>query len=70
MSGRSHAAFKAQHGEVGGEVNENNAVIIDSPANIGATVMGRTMFGGHPGGWRSAKPWNGPNVTHLKFARR
>jgi len=53
------AAFKAQHGEGGGEVNESNAVIVESLANIGATVMGRNMFGGHPGGWSSAKPWNG-----------
>jgi dihydrofolate reductase len=28
-------------------------------ANIGATVMGRNMFGGHPGAWDRKKPWNG-----------
>ena len=28
-------------------------------ANIGATVMGRNMFGGHPGPWEPAAPWNG-----------
>ena len=27
--------------------------------NIGATIMGRNMFGGHPGPWRAANPWNG-----------
>jgi len=28
-------------------------------ANIGATIMGRHMFGGHPGGWDAEKPWLG-----------
>mgnify|MGYP003693779483 CR=1 FL=1 len=27
--------------------------------NIGATIMGRNMFGGHPGAWDANKPWNG-----------
>lgn len=53
------AAFRAQHGGTGGEVNESNAVIVESLVNIGATVMGRNMFGGHPGGWNAAKPWDG-----------
>jgi dihydrofolate reductase len=26
---------------------------------IGATMMGRNMFGGHPGPWDTRKPWNG-----------
>ena len=30
-----------------------------STAHIGATVMGRNMFGGHPGPWDREKPWNG-----------
>ncbi|MEO6223319.1 MAG: dihydrofolate reductase family protein, partial [Vicinamibacterales bacterium] len=25
----------------------------------GATIMGRNMFGGHPGPWDANKPWNG-----------
>ena len=52
-------AWKAMHGLPGGEVNESNRVIEDSFANIGATIMGRNMFGGHPGPWDSRKPWNG-----------
>lgn len=28
-------------------------------ANIGATIMGRNMFGGHPGPWDAKKPWIG-----------
>jgi hypothetical protein len=26
---------------------------------VGATIMGRNMFGGHPGGWDAEAPWNG-----------
>ena len=52
-------SWRAAHGLEGGEVNESAAVIEESLANIGATVMGRNMFGGHPGPWDSAKPWNG-----------
>ena len=43
----------------GGEVNESSAVFQESFANLGATIMGRNMFGGHPGPWDSANPWNG-----------
>ena len=43
----------------GGEVNESTAVVEESVANVGATVMGRNMFGGHPGPWDPAKPWTG-----------
>jgi dihydrofolate reductase len=28
-------------------------------AGIAATIMGRNMFGGHPGPWDPAKPWDG-----------
>ena len=28
-------------------------------ANVGATVMGRNMFGGHPGPWDVENPWPG-----------
>jgi dihydrofolate reductase len=34
-------------------------VVIESLANIGATIMGRNMFGGHPGPWEEVNPWNG-----------
>jgi dihydrofolate reductase len=39
-------------------VNESTAVIEESLENVGATVMGRNMFGGGPGPW-GADPWNG-----------
>jgi dihydrofolate reductase len=51
--------WRAMHGMEGGEVNESSAVVDESIANIGATIMGRNMFGGHPGPWDAAKPWSG-----------
>jgi dihydrofolate reductase len=49
----------AAHGKPGGEVNESSRVLEEGTANIGATIMGRNMFGGHPGGWDAKKPWRG-----------
>jgi dihydrofolate reductase len=52
-------AWRAMHGLQGGEVNESTPVVEESLANIGATLMGRNMFGGHPGPWDAKNPWNG-----------
>ena len=52
-------AWRAQHGLEGGEVNESAQVMKESVENLGATIMGRNMFGGHPGAWDPNKPWNG-----------
>jgi dihydrofolate reductase len=52
-------AWRAMQGLQGGEVNESTRVVEESLANIGATVMGRNMFGGHPGPWDGKKPWKG-----------
>src|SRR2546426_9090713 len=51
------AEFRALLGLEGGEVNESTPVVEESLANIGATVMGRNMFGGHPGPWDAKNPW-------------
>ena len=53
------AVWRAMHGLEGGEVNASSALVEESLANIGATVMGRNMFGGHPGPWETKEPWNG-----------
>jgi len=50
--------FRETHGEQGGEVNASTAVVEGRFDNVGATVMGRNMFGGGPGPW-PAEPWNG-----------
>jgi dihydrofolate reductase len=52
-------AWRGAHGLEGGEVNQSSPVFEEMFANVGATVMGRNMFGGHPGGWDAANPWNG-----------
>jgi dihydrofolate reductase len=51
------AAWRESHGREGGEVNASSAVIEEAVANVGATVMGRGMFGGR-GGW-DEHPWDG-----------
>jgi dihydrofolate reductase len=53
------AAWRRPHGMAGGEVNESTPVMEDELANIGATIMGRNMFGGGPGPWSETTPWNG-----------
>ena len=53
------AVWRAMHGLQGGEANESTRVVEESLDNIGATVMGRNMFGGHPGPWDAEKPWDG-----------
>ena len=52
------AAWRGPHGLEGGEVNESTAVVEEMLTDIGATVMGRNMFGGGPGPWGD-EPWNG-----------
>ena len=61
------AAWRAAHGMPGGEVNESTRVMEESLANIGATVMGRNMFGSHPGPWDDRNPWNGWWGTNPPF---
>lgn len=52
------AVWRKPHGREGGEVNASSKVLEESLDNIGATVMGRNMFGGGPGPW-GADPWDG-----------
>lgn len=52
------AAWRKPNGLEGGEVNESTPVVEASRAGIGATVMGRKMFGGGGGPWGD-DPWNG-----------
>ena len=51
--------FRDTHCLEGGEVNASSEVLARATANVGATIMGRNMFGGHPGPWRDEAPWNG-----------
>jgi dihydrofolate reductase len=65
------AAWRQGHGLEGGEVNASTPVVEAVQANIGATVMGRNMFGGGPGRWAD-EPWDGwwgddPPFHHAVF---
>ena len=44
-------AFRETHGEQGGEVNASTPIAVEILANVGATIMGRNMFGGGPDPW-------------------
>jgi len=52
------AEWRKPHGYEGGETNASSAVMEDALSNVGATVMGRNMFGGGPGPW-GEEPWEG-----------
>jgi hypothetical protein len=47
------------HGREGGERGLDDDVLAAAFDNLGATVMGRNMFGGGPGPWREDEPWTG-----------
>ncbi|MGN6378022.1 MAG: dihydrofolate reductase family protein [Gaiellales bacterium] len=51
------AAFRREHGGDGGEVNASTPVVERRIEGIGATIMGRHMFGGS-GTWEE-HPWDG-----------
>jgi dihydrofolate reductase len=52
------AAWRKPHGREGGETNASSAVVERTLENVGATIMGRNMFGGGPGPW-GEDPWDG-----------
>ncbi len=64
-------AFREEHGESGGEVNASSGVVEERRANIGATIMGRNMFGPVRGPWpdESWRGWWGeePPYRHPVF---
>jgi dihydrofolate reductase len=51
--------WRAEHGEEGGVHNASSDVLDELRANIGATIMGRNMFGGGPGPWAAEPEWRG-----------
>ena len=51
--------WREMQGMPGGGVNASDQFLRDSHANIGASNMGRNMFGGHPGPWKATNPWTG-----------
>jgi dihydrofolate reductase len=53
------AAWRESHGKQGGEVNESTRIVKESREHIGASVMGRNMFGPTDGGAWGDKQWMG-----------
>ena len=51
--------WRKMHGMTGGEANASSKVMEEQLANTGAVIMGRNMFGGHPGPWAKENPWVG-----------
>jgi dihydrofolate reductase len=52
-------AWRKAHGREGGETNVSSQVLDEAVENVGATVMGRNMFGPIRGRWDGDGPWNG-----------
>jgi len=52
-------SWRASQGLDGGIGGPSDDVIAEAQTNVGATVMGRNMFGGGPGPWADDPPWNG-----------
>jgi dihydrofolate reductase len=52
-------SWRAAHGQEGGTTGVDDEALRASTENVGATVMGRNMFGGGPGPWRDDPPWRG-----------
>ncbi|HEY5610526.1 MAG TPA: dihydrofolate reductase family protein [Thermoanaerobaculia bacterium] len=49
---------REMHGMDGGATGPDDAIVAESSQNIGATIMGRHMFGGGDGPWGD-NPWRG-----------
>ena len=61
------AAWREAHAKEGGEVNESSRVVEEARENVGAAVMGRSMFGPIGGGdWGDGewKGWWGDNPPY------
>ncbi|HLB21830.1 MAG TPA: dihydrofolate reductase family protein [Solirubrobacteraceae bacterium] len=52
------AAWREPHGKEGGDVNASTQIMQEMLADVGATIMGRNMFGGGLGPWGD-DPWEG-----------
>jgi dihydrofolate reductase len=51
-------SFREMHGDGGGDTGINSDAVAAMLENVGATIMGRNMFGGGGGPW-GKEPWNG-----------
>lgn len=49
------AMFRQQRGMEGAEENESTQAVEGNRGDIGASIVGRNMFGGHPGPWAESE---------------
>jgi dihydrofolate reductase len=68
--------WRKEHGQAGGVRNESSTVIEESTRNVGATIMGRNMFGGQSqpdstwtGWWGENPPFHHPVFVLTHHAR-
>jgi dihydrofolate reductase len=52
-------SFRRRHGHPGGDEGPSDDFTEESISGVGAEIMGRNKFGGGPGPWNAAEPWNG-----------
>ena len=52
-------SWRQTHGKEGGETGPNDEIAAEHFQNVGATIMGRHMFGGGDGPWSTNPPWKG-----------
>jgi dihydrofolate reductase len=52
-------SWRRLHGMEGGETGPNDEIADEHFENIGASIMGRHMFGGGAGPWPTNPPWKG-----------
>jgi hypothetical protein len=62
-------AFRELQGMEGGEVNASTPIVEGWFENIGATVMGRNMFGGGPGRGEPIRGWVNGEMTRPTTTR-
>jgi len=55
----SLAAWREAHGKPSGEANASTRIVEESRDNVGASLMGRNMFGPPAGGPWGDEPWTG-----------
>jgi hypothetical protein len=63
-------AWRKEQGQEGGVVNASTPVVEEAQSNVGATVMGRNMFGGGPGRGRWILPGTAGGGTTLPSTHR
>jgi dihydrofolate reductase len=62
--------WRQAHKREGGETGPNDDIAAEHFENVGASIMGRNMFGGGTGPWATNPPWKGGGATIRRFITR